>query len=79
MITEDKITDFFCIADDFCKVFDAQMAKFSFKAERKRKFLGGTAAYCYFPKKPTIKGSEGQVHWSAEGQRNLSVCRPVAR
>ena len=27
MITEDKVTEIFCIADDFCKVFDAQMAK----------------------------------------------------
>ena len=26
-ITEDKVTEIFCIADDFCKVFDAQMAK----------------------------------------------------
>ena len=26
MITEDKVTEIFCIADDFCKVFDAQMA-----------------------------------------------------
>ena len=25
MITEDKVTEIFCIADDFCKVFDAQM------------------------------------------------------
>ena len=25
MIAEDKVTEFFCIADDFCKVFDAQM------------------------------------------------------
>lgn len=25
MITEDKVTELFCIADDFCKVFDAQM------------------------------------------------------
>ena len=24
MITEDKVTEIFCIADDFCKVFDAQ-------------------------------------------------------
>ena len=38
MITEDKITEIFCIADDFCKVFDAQMAKYTFKAERKRKY-----------------------------------------
>ena len=29
MITEDKVTEIFCIADDFCKVFDAQMAKYS--------------------------------------------------
>ena len=36
MIAEDKVTEFFCIADDFCKVFDAQMAKYTFKAERKR-------------------------------------------
>ena len=38
MITEDKVTEIFCIADDFCKVFDAQMAKYSFKAEGKRKY-----------------------------------------
>ena len=38
MITEDKVTEIFCIADDFCRVFDAQMAKYPFKAERKRKY-----------------------------------------
>ena len=38
MITEDKVNEIFCIADDFCKVFDAQMAKYTFKAERKRKY-----------------------------------------
>ena len=27
MITEDKVTEIFCIADDICEVFDAQMAK----------------------------------------------------
>ena len=27
IITEDKVTEIFCIADDFCKVFDAQMGK----------------------------------------------------
>ena len=37
MITEDKVTEIFCIADDFCKVFDAQMVKNTFKAERKLK------------------------------------------
>ena len=43
MVTEDKITEIFCIADDFCKVFDAQMAKYTFKAERKRKYHVKTA------------------------------------
>ena len=45
MITEDKVfrklketPEIFCIADDFCKVFDAQMVKYTFKAERKRKY-----------------------------------------
>ena len=38
MITEDKVTEIFCIADYFCKVFDEQMAKYTFKAERKRKY-----------------------------------------
>ena len=45
MITEDKVfrklketPEIFCIADDFCKVFDAQMAKYTFKTERKRKY-----------------------------------------
>ena len=37
MITEDKVfrklketSEIFCIADDFCKFFDAQMAKYTF-------------------------------------------------
>ena len=38
MITEDKVTEIFCVADDFCKVFDAQMAKYTFKAVGKRKY-----------------------------------------
>ena len=28
MITEDKVTELFCIADDFCKFFDAMMEKY---------------------------------------------------
>lgn len=38
MITEDKVTEIFCIADDFCKVFDAQMAKYTFKTDKKRQY-----------------------------------------
>ena len=31
MITEDKVTEIFCMADDFCKFFDAMMAKYTLK------------------------------------------------
>ena len=30
MITEDKVTEIYCMADDFCKAFDAQMKKSEF-------------------------------------------------
>ena len=32
MITESKVTEIFCIADDFCKEFDAEMAKNAVKS-----------------------------------------------
>lgn len=38
MITEDKITGIYCMADDFCKVFDAQMKKYTIQAKNKRKY-----------------------------------------
>ena len=28
MLTEDKVTEIFCMADDFCKFFDAMVAKY---------------------------------------------------
>ena len=38
MITEDKVTELFCIADDFCKFFDAMMEKYTLKADKKRQY-----------------------------------------
>ena len=32
MITEDKVTKLFCMADDFCKFFDAMMEKYTLKS-----------------------------------------------
>ena len=29
MITEDKVTELFCMADDFCKFFDRMVAKYT--------------------------------------------------
>ena len=31
MITEDKVTELFCMADDFGKFFDRMVAKYTFK------------------------------------------------
>ena len=38
MITEDKVTEIFCMADDFCKFFDAMTAKYTLKPTGKRKY-----------------------------------------
>ncbi len=38
MITKDKVTETFCMADEFCKFFDAMMAKYTLKPVYKRKY-----------------------------------------
>ena len=37
MITDDKVTELFCMADDFCKFFDAMMEKYTLKSDTKRR------------------------------------------
>ena len=38
MITENKVTEIFCMADDFCKFFDAMTTKYTLKPTGKRKY-----------------------------------------
>ena len=38
IITENKVTEIFCMADDFCKFFDAMVAKYTLKPTGKRKY-----------------------------------------
>lgn len=38
MITEDKITELFCMADDFCKFFDTMMEKYTLKSDKTRRY-----------------------------------------
>ena len=38
MITVDKVTEIFCMADDFCNFFDAMTAKYALKPTGKRKY-----------------------------------------
>lgn len=38
MISESKVTEIYCMADDFCQVFDAQVAKYTIKPGGKRKY-----------------------------------------
>ena len=64
MITEDKVTELFCMADDFCKFFDRMIAKYTFKRAVKRSYHRNSTmskaeimlitVYCCFPKKPCI-------------------------
>ena len=51
MFTEVNVTEIFCMADVFCRFFDAMMEKYTLRVPNKRKAL---AAYCFFPKKPCI-------------------------
>ena len=38
IITEDKVTELFCMTDDFCKFFDALMKKYTMKSDTKRHY-----------------------------------------
>ena len=38
MLTEDKVTELFCKADDFCKFFDDLMEKYTLKSSIKRHY-----------------------------------------
>ena len=38
IITEDKVTELFCMADDFCKFFDAMMENYTLKSAKKRRY-----------------------------------------
>ncbi len=35
MITESKVIELFCVADDFCKFFDAMMTRYTLKPTKK--------------------------------------------
>jgi len=39
IITEDKVTEKFCMADDFCKFFDAMVAKYTLKPTGKKSII----------------------------------------
>ena len=38
MLTADKVTELFCMADDFCKFFDKMTEKYTLKSENKRPY-----------------------------------------
>ena len=38
MLTEDKVTELFCMADEFCKFFDKMTTKYTLKTENKRAY-----------------------------------------
>ena len=38
MLTEDKVTELFCMADDFFKFFDAMMEKYTLESDKKHHY-----------------------------------------
>ena len=62
MITENKVIKIFGIVDDFCNVFDGQMAKYTskymFKAQNKRKlsFVWHRQQWCSAFQKCLLEG-----------------------
>ena len=38
MLTANKVTELFCIADDFCKFFGEMAEKYTFKSENKHPY-----------------------------------------
>lgn len=34
MFSEDKVTEIYCLVDNFCKLFDAQMKKYMFLSKK---------------------------------------------
>ena len=38
MLTADKVTELFCMADGFCKFFDRMTTKYPLKSENKRAY-----------------------------------------
>ena len=38
MLAESKVTELFCMADDYCKFFDAMMEKYTLKSDKKRRY-----------------------------------------
>lgn len=39
MITDDKVTEIFCMVDDFCKFFDVMSTKYTLKTIGKRNIV----------------------------------------
>ena len=51
MITENNVTEFFCIADDFCKVFfDAQMSNIRLRHAFFLKYIRQTDVFFRYPR-----------------------------
>lgn len=48
MITESKVIELFCMADEFCKFFDAMMTKYTLKTATKRKYHRDSRNHAHF-------------------------------
>jgi len=63
MFAESKITEIYCLSDDFCKEFMLQQKKYMIEDKKNRhrslsnfiaNSLSAIAAYCFFEEKPPL-------------------------
>ncbi len=70
MFTEDKITEIFYMADDFCQFFDAMMEKYTLKEAKKRKYhRDGTLSNLY-----NSEDQRDRFSFIWRLKQNLSLC-----
>ena len=75
MITEDKVTELFCMADDFCKFFDAQMRKYTLKPGNKRQYhRESTMSKAEVMLIVILHVPQGAVHPCTANVRHTTVC-----
>lgn len=76
MLTADKVTELFCMADDFCKFFDKMTAKYTLKSNMKGALMSVSDKCCYvkgLSLKLLMMNSRILHKWSTQGIAALTI------
>ena len=73
MLTEDKVTELFCMADDFCKFFDAMMEKYTLYRVNKQVQYSGKCLKNSFTGVEKLSFCLSRIQLTNANLRNLFV------